>query len=205
MLQGSLLTFGDPAVADAEPERIDLDARSWVDVTRGLVIGADEILSELIETVEWRCQRRRMYDREVDDPRLSRWWKHADDAPHPVLLAVRAAIERRYAIGLGGLGLNFYRDGSDSVAFHRDRVLRERPDSLVAILTMGAQRPFRIRPHGGGPSIDLAPASGDLLVMGGRAQLDWEHGVPKVARAVGPRVSASWRWSTPTPTPHGLS
>ncbi len=62
-------------------------------------------------------------------------------------------------------------------------------------LTLGATRPFRLRPHGrsGGPTHDIAPGSGDVLVMGGACQRDWEHGVPKV-RSAGPRVSVTWRW-----------
>ena len=81
--------------------------------------------------------------------------------------------------------------------------LRNLHDSLVVILVMGEKRPFLLRPKGGGPSIDLAPASGDLVVMGGRCQADFEHAVPKSARVGGPRMSASWRWSPgPTPTVH---
>jgi alkylated DNA repair dioxygenase AlkB len=68
---------------------------------------------------------------------------------------------------------------------------------LVAILTLGATRPFLLRPTGGGRSIDLRPGSGDLLVMGGRAQACWEHAVPKTTRAAGPRISASLRWVAP--------
>ncbi len=66
----------------------------------------------------------------------------------------------------------------------------------MVILTLGAARPFRVRPFGvrGARSRDLAPASGDVLVMGGTCQREWEHGVPKVASA-GPRVSAMWRWA----------
>ena len=112
-----------------------------------------------------------------------------------MLADVRREIGDHYGVPLGGVGLNYYRDGADSVAFHRDRELRDPDTTIVAIVTLGSKRPFRIRPFGGGTSIDLAPASGDLLVMGGRCQSDWEHGVPKVARGVGPRVSASWRWS----------
>jgi len=81
------------------------------------------------------------------------------------------------------------------VAFHSDRELRDVSDSLVVILVLGAQRPFLVRPAGGGRSIDLAPASGDVLVMGGRCQADFEHAVPKSSRPIGPRMSASWRWS----------
>ena len=152
-------------------------------------------MEELIASVAWRTGRRKMYDREVDDPRLSRWWRATDAAPHPALAEARSALIEHYQRPLGGVGLNYYRDGNDSVAFHRDRELRHPDETLVAIVTLGSLRPFRVRPFGGGPSIDVAPASGDLLVMGGRCQTDWEHGVPKVGRGVGARVSASWRWS----------
>lgn len=196
MLQGSLLSFGTPGVADATVfERVPLDDTSWVDVARGFLCGADEVLDAVVEQVAWNRGRRRMYDREVDDPRLMHWRRAGEPDPHPALAAARAALETRYDVPLGGVALNYYRDGRDSVAFHRDRELRDPHATLVAIVTLGAQRPFRIRPFGGGPSLDLAPSSGDLLVMGGRCQTDWEHGVPKTSRPVGPRVSASWRWS----------
>ncbi len=194
--QASLFALGDPAVrADAATERIQLDEHSWIDLTRGFLDGADDVCAHLIEGVAWRHHRRRMYDRVVDDPRMSRWFGADDEPPHPVLTPARATLAERYRRPFGGPGLNHYRDGADSVAFHRDRELRELSDAIVAVLTLGARRPFLVRPHGGGRSIDLSPASGDLLVMGGRCQLDWEHGVPKVARA-GARVSVSWRWSS---------
>jgi alkylated DNA repair dioxygenase AlkB len=196
LLQGSLFASGEIGVADDAPtERLHLDAGSWVDLTRGWLGGADELCQLLATTVPWRQGRRTMYDREVDDPRLSCWFHDGDALPHPVLVVARDALERRYGHRFGNPGMNLYRDGADSVAFHRDRELRRLDDTLVAIVTLGGRRPFLVRPHGGGRSRDLAPASGDLLVMGGRCQLDWEHGVPKVARS-GVRLSVSWRWTS---------
>jgi alkylated DNA repair dioxygenase AlkB len=103
-------------------------------------------------------------------------------------------LEERYAVPFGAVGLNYYRDGRDSVAFHRDRELRDVDDAIVAIVTLGSTRPFLVRPRGGGASRDLAPGRGDLVVMGGSCQRDWEHAVPKTRRG-GPRLSLSWRWS----------
>ena len=196
MLQANLFAVGTPEVTtDAVFERHQLDATSWIDVARGFLRGADEVMAELVAATSWRTGRRQMYDREVDDPRLSCWWRTGADDPHPALAQCRAAIDRHYGLRVGGVGLNYYREGNDSVAFHRDRELSDPEHTLVAIVTLGSQRPFRIRRHGGGPSIDFSPGSGDLLVMGGRCQADWEHGVHKVTRGVGERVSASWRWS----------
>jgi hypothetical protein len=191
-----LLGIGEPVVdRTVAIERIELDDRAWLEIGRGWLRGADSLLDALIETVEWNQGRRWMYDRMVDDPRLSRWFRRGDALPHAALDRIGRELHARYRVPLGGPGLNYYRDGRDSVAFHRDRELRHLDDTLIAIVTLGAERPFLIRPRSGGTSRNLSPASGDLLVMGGRTQRDWEHGVPKVAHA-GPRISATWRWSS---------
>lgn len=202
-LQRSLFGSGEPTIDPAAPvDRRALDRTSWVDVVRGYLLGADTLFDVLVEQVPWRQGRRWMYERVVDDPRLSHWVRRDQPRPHPVLDAVGRDLGARYGVTFGSVGLNYYRDGLDSVAPHRDRELRDlADDALVAIVTLGARRPFLIRPHGGGSSIDVSPGSGDLLVMGGRCQVDFEHGVPKVKRA-GPRISLSYRWA---PTGAGLT
>ena len=192
--QRTLLGGQEPAIA-ARPQidRWELDAGSWVDIAREWMVGADEVLDVLIESVEWSQGRRWMYERMVDDPRLSHWYEVDAALPHPVLLDARRALERQYGVRFGSVGCNYYRDGNDSVAWHADRELRELEDTRIAIVTLGARRPFLLRPKGGGKSINIAPGSGDLLVMGGRCQMNWEHNVPKV-RDAGPRISCSWRW-----------
>ncbi|MCJ7436489.1 MAG: alpha-ketoglutarate-dependent dioxygenase AlkB [Acidimicrobiia bacterium] len=200
-LQGTLLGAEEPAVDRAtRPERIALDETSWVEVTRNWLRGADTLLDALVPTITWHQGRRRMYDRILDEPRLSRSFSPGDALPHPALAAIQAALIERCAVPLGGMFLNYYRDGRDSVAWHGDRELRYLDDTLVAIVTLGAVRPFLLRPRrvdgvGGGRAHDLRPGSGDLIVMGGRCQRDWEHAVPKVVSA-GPRISVSVRWSS---------
>lgn len=195
-VQGSLFAGGPANVrSDAPFERIDLGGGSWVDVARGWLGGTDELMSRLAGEVDWRHHRRWMYDRMVDEPRVSRWYRAGEELPDPALGAFRKAVGRRYQVRFGAVGLNYYRDGRDSVAFHADRELRHLDETLVAIVTLGSARPFLLRPSGGGRSIDLRPGSGDLLVMGGTCQLHWEHSVPKVAAGAGPRISASIRWA----------
>ena len=184
--------------------RAALDDRSWVDVARNWLRGADDVLDVLVDEVEWRQGRRRMWDRVVDDPRLSHWYRAGDALPHACFSEIRDALQARYQVAFGSVGLNYYRDGDDSVAPHADRELRDLDDARVAIVTFGARRPFLLRPKArtgsARRSVDLAPASGDLLVMGGACQANWEHGVPKVARA-GPRISATWRWARSSGAP----
>ena len=197
-LQRSFLGTGEPAVdPEARFERIELDDASWIDVARDWLLGADTLLDALIDTVDWRQGRRRMYDRVLDDPRLSRWYAPGDALPHPALDTIRLALERRLEVPLATTGLNYYRDGNDSVAWHADRELRELTDTRIAIVTLGARRPFLVRPTGGGHSHDIKPGSGDLLVMGGACQMRWQHSVPKVRHA-GPRISCTYRWTNTT-------
>ena len=194
--QPTLLGAVEPALAtQTTTERIELDATSWIDVTRDWLLGADELATRLIDCVPWRQGRRKMWDRVLDDPRLSYWTRVEDPPFDPSLHHMQRALERTYGHSLRRPGLNYYRHGHDSVAWHADRELRALDDTIVAIVTLGTRRPFLVRAKGGGESIDLRPGPGDLLVMGGATQRDWEHAVPKTARA-GPRVSVSWRWTT---------
>jgi len=195
-LQGTILGGAEPRLAPApEFERIHLDAHSWVDVAREWLIGGDVVLEHLVATVPWRQSRRKMYGEVVDEPRLSKWCRYDEPLAHPVLAPVRRSLDERYQVRLGSYGMNYYRNGRDSVAWHRDTEMRHLERTIVAIVTLGAARPFLVRPVGGGPSVDVHPASGDLLVMGGRAQAAWEHTVPKVA-SCGPRISVMLRWSS---------
>ena len=179
---------------EATFERTDLGGGAWVEVARDWLRGSDGLLEQLARQVEWRQRRRRMYDRVVDEPRLTRWYQAGVELPDPALVEFRTTMARHHRVRFAAMGLNYYRDGRDSVAFHADRELRHLDDTLVAILTVGAPRPFLLRPHGGGRSVDLRPGPGDVLVMGGACQAHWEHAVPKVASGVGPRISASIRW-----------
>ena len=198
-IQPSLLASGPLTIhADASWERLELGEGAWVEVARGWLGGGDELCDRLIDQVDWVHHRRWMYDKVVDEPRLTRRFSGEDTLPDPTLDEYRRFMTDRYLAGsattFGAMGLNYYRDGADSVAWHADRELRHLDDTLVAILTLGAARPFLLRPTGGGHSIDIRPSSGDVLVMGGTSQLRWEHAVPKTAYCPGPRISASVRW-----------
>jgi alkylated DNA repair dioxygenase AlkB len=195
MLQRTLLGGGEPQVDErARFERIHLDEASWIDVARGWLLGADTLLDVLIERVAWKQGRRRMYERMLDDPRLSHWYRRGQPLPDPALDTIGAHLDADLGVRLSGPACNYYRDGTDSVAWHADRELRELSDTRIAIVTLGARRPFLIRPKGRGKSRNLAPESGDLLVMGGACQMSWEHSVPKT-KSAGPRISCSWRWT----------
>ncbi|HYN28254.1 MAG TPA: alpha-ketoglutarate-dependent dioxygenase AlkB [Dermatophilaceae bacterium] len=201
VLQGSLLDVGvEPSVGPLAPgfERLTLSRGAWLDVRRGWLVGADEVFETLLTDVPWESERRQMYDNVVDVPRLARFYTERETLPHPVLAAARTALSEHYAGELGEpfltAGMCLYRDGRDSVAWHGDRFGRGRDlDTMVGILSLGAPRALALRPRGGGESMRVEMASGDLLVMGGSCQRTWDHAVPKTARPVGPRMSVQFR------------
>jgi alkylated DNA repair dioxygenase AlkB len=113
----------------------------------------------------------------------------------PVLLDAANALSEHYGILYDSLWLNLYRDGHDSTGWHRDRFSCRRPECIVPVLTLGATRRFLIKPRAGGNSIAFKPGSGDLIVMGGRSQEDWVHGVPKDPKVAERRVSLNFQSS----------
>lgn len=199
VVQESLLDSGDEAAPGAvRPERVPLSGGAWIDVQRGWLAGAAPLFARLAGSVPWRAERRRMYDRTVDVPRLLCFYGEGAPLPEAALGACRDALSAHYAAELGEpfvtAGLCFYRDGRDSVAWHGDRIGRgATEDTLVAIVSLGATRRFLVRPRGGGPTRRFELASGDLLVMGGSCQRTFEHAVPKTGRPVGPRCSIQLR------------
>ena len=199
-VQESLLDLGDRAAPTAlRPERVPLSQGAWIDVQRGWLTGSAALFTRLAQSVPWRAERRRMYDRTVDVPRLLCFYDEAAAAPDPALGACRTALSRHYAGELGEpfvtAGLCFYRDGRDSVAWHGDRIGRgSAEDTMVAIVSLGEARPLQLRPaRGGHPGVRYSLGHGDLLVMGGSCQRTWEHAVPKSSRPTGPRISVQFR------------
>lgn len=188
-------TIGDLACAIT---RTQLSAGAWVDHTPGWVAGSEDLFSDLVHNVAWRSDRRPMYDRVVDVPRLLCFYDAADPLPNPLLAQARSLLSEHYANELGEpfttAGLCLYRDGSDSVAWHGDTIGRSRTaDTMVAIVSLGDARPLLLRPRAGGATLRFQLGHGDLLVMGGSCQRTWEHAVPKTNRAVGPRISVQFR------------
>jgi alkylated DNA repair dioxygenase AlkB len=183
-------------------ERRNLGDGAWIDVRAGWLSGgqdADELFDALVQAVPWRAERRQMYDRVLDVPRLVSFHDLlAKPAPHPAIARLRVRLNDIYAGEMGEpfttAGLCLYRDGSDSVAWHGDTVGRSSTeDTMVAILSLGATRVFALRPRNGGRSLRLPQSHGDLLVMGGSCQRTWEHSIPKTTKPTGPRISIQFR------------
>ncbi len=183
-------------------QRHRLSRGAWVDVRPGWVSGSDDLFAKLVQTVPWHAERRQMYERVVDVPRLLRFYGEQDELPDPVLVEARTALNEHYRGELGEdfttAGMCYYRDGRDSVAWHGDTIGRSRTeDTMVAIVSFGEARRLLLRPRNGGGAqpgtLGFLLGHGDLLVMGGSCQRTWEHAIPKTAKPVGPRISVQFR------------
>ena len=199
--QGSLLDLGDevaPAPLDESVRRTELGHGAWLDVRPSWLAGADVLFDRLVQVVPWQAERRQMYERVVDIPRLLCFYGEGHALPDPALDAAKSVLDAHYSGELGEpfvtAGLCLYRDGRDSVAWHGDTIGRGRTeDTMVAIVSIGAPRTLALRPRGGGPTLRYELGHGDLIVMGGSCQRTWEHAVPKTARRVGQRISIQFR------------
>ncbi len=190
-------------------ERRQLGNGAWVEVRSGWLTDADSLFDELMAVIPWRAERRQMYERVVDVPRLVSFHNLIEEpAPHPRLTQIRRRLNDTYGGELGEpfttAGLCLYRDGADSVAWHGDTIGRSSTeDTMVAIVSLGATRVFALRRRGGGQSpeppgrrhraLRLPQGHGDLLVMGGSCQRTWEHSIPKTSKPTGPRISIQYR------------
>jgi alkylated DNA repair dioxygenase AlkB len=187
--------FQDSAAAHdfdfSRARRIALDRTSWIEHIPDWLGHPDSLFLELMDTAPWLQRDRWMYTRTVIEPRLTADYSDVTEAP-PSLRALAAALSEQYGVRYRSLWVNLYRDQHDSTAWHGDNIGRIQAESIVPVLTLGASRRFLIRPTDGGPTYTFRPVSGDLIVMGGRAQRDWRHSVPKDSTPSGPRISINF-------------
>lgn len=203
VVQPSLLDLAHTAEAftlaeKADVARVELGSGAWLDWAPGWLGAHNSLFERLLEVVAWRSERRPMYERVVDVPRLVAHYDDAATLPDPGVREILARLNERYSAEPGGplssVGMCCYRDGRDSVAWHGDRVGRGADaETVVAIVSLGAPRRLLVRPRGGGRSRRYELGQGDLFVMGGTCQRTFDHAVPKTTRSVGPRISLQFR------------
>ncbi len=136
------LFASSPVGLDADFSRLErhrLDDGAWVDHQVAWVAGATDLFERLVDALDWSGRQVPMYGAILDQPRLTATWPgpNVDTVAGPLIDRARAALSERYGVALHGPGANLYRDGRDSVAWHGDRVARERHQSLVAIVSLG--------------------------------------------------------------------
>lgn len=156
--------------------------------------------SELRDAVPWRTERRMMYEREVDVPRMLGSYRLEPPAPStpPSILEAHQRVVDRLTVPFNAVGLNLYRDGRDSVAPHNDHLYEIRKGFPIALVSLGATRRMTVRekePPRRATHVDLE--AGSLFVMDYTTQLHYTHAVPKTSDPVGERISLAFRVKRP--------
>ncbi|WP_414539699.1 MULTISPECIES: alpha-ketoglutarate-dependent dioxygenase AlkB family protein [Stenotrophomonas maltophilia group] len=179
--------------------------RRWLDRDT-----ADVLHRTLREDLPWEVHRIRMFGRTVDSPRLSCWMGEPDaryrysgtdfiPAPwHAALLPLRDRLAGFCAAPFNSVLLNRYRDGEDGMGWHSDNEPELGPVPVIASLSVGAERRFLLRRRDDhARRAEVLLGHGDLLIMGGATQRNYQHALPKTQRAVGERINLTFRWIRP--------
>lgn len=185
--------------------RTYLSASSWlVFHERWLSIEDSALLhAQLLACVPFEQRSVTIFGRSVPQPRLIGWcgttsYRYsgltlpAAGIPE-CLTPVLESVSRSASTDFNHMLLNLYRDGQDSMGMHADAEAELGTDPIVATLTLGATRTFRLRARRGTQRADYALGDGSLLVMGGRCQTEFVHGIPKTKKPVGQRLSVTFR------------
>ena len=186
---------------------IDLPGASVAFDPDWLEAGEGRALFEALQALPWERHRITVYGRTLDAPRLSCWigdvaYRYSGTLfePHPwpaVLQPVRARLARELQADFNSVLANLYRNGDDRLGFHRDSEPELGPEPLIASISLGATRRFRMRARAGGGSFGIDLTHGSLLVMSGATQRNWLHAVPPTKRATGPRLNLTFRCVNP--------
>jgi hypothetical protein len=182
-LQGSLLdAFEDPALGSLDGlGRTELGRGAWIDVLPGWLTGRIRCTERLARDVPWQAERRQMYDRVVDVPRLLCFYGENEDLPLPILDEAREALSARtprsWASRSGPRGCALP-GRPDSVAWHGDRIGAWQPRGTrwwrsCPSVSHGCSRCGRGRmadPPAVGYDCPISAGHGDLIVMGGSCQ-----------------------------------
>tara|TARA_R110000772_G_scaffold49123_8_gene113052 strand:+ start:75994 stop:76614 length:621 start_codon:yes stop_codon:yes gene_type:complete len=173
--------------------------------------GADALFEAVMAAVDWRQEELTLYGRRIPQPRLSAWYGDAayaysglrlEPRPWPPVLAdLRNRCAEIAQAPFNSVLANLYRDGADSMDWHSDDEASLGPAPVIASVNLGTPRRFQLRRKNDKKiKIEISLGGGDVLVMGERCQILWQHRVPKTQAAVGPRVNLTFRNVVRAPT-----
>ena len=164
---------------------------------------SDHYYDLLLHQTVWREYEMEIFDKTVKAPRMIAWYEDKENATAnehipdwtPELLKIRKRVEKETALDFNSVLLNLYRNGNDSVAWHSDKEGNSGSNPVIASVTFGETRMFKLRHKF---RKDIAPLEiplhhGTFLLMGGTTNSFWQHHVPKTSREVLPRINLTFR------------
>ncbi|AWA31507.1 alpha-ketoglutarate-dependent dioxygenase AlkB [Flavobacterium magnum] len=157
----------------------------------------------LLQQTHWREYEMPMYDKIVTAPRMIAWFEDKQDTGSETampelsddLKTIRLRVENELNAKFNAVLLNLYRNGNDSVAWHCDHTGKSGPNPIIASVTFGETRIFRLRHKTRKelPWVEIPLHHGSLLLMAGKTNNFWEHQIPKTTKKILPRINLTFR------------
>jgi alkylated DNA repair dioxygenase AlkB len=161
---------------------------------------SDTFYKELVEQTPWKQEPITIHGKTHPTPRLTAWYgKRRDNktelALTSTLLYLKSKVEQSAKVEFNSVLLNLYRNGQDSVSWHRDNEREYGPRSVIGSVTFGETRIFQIRHkfRKDLTKIEILLHHGSFLLMAGTMQHFWEHQIAKTAKQIKPRVNLTFR------------
>ncbi|RTY91804.1 alpha-ketoglutarate-dependent dioxygenase AlkB [Flavobacterium sp. GT3R68] len=164
---------------------------------------SDYFYTTLLRETPWRKSEMTMYDKVHNIPRLISWYEDKDNLGAdstrpdwtPELLNIKKSVETETEMLFNSVLLNLYRNGNDGVSWHSDREENFGKDAIIASVSFGETRMFRMRHkfRKDIPMVEIPLHHGSLLLMAGTTQSFWQHQVPKTAKDILPRINLTFR------------
>lgn len=164
----------------------------------------EDLYQRLFSETQWEQRHLSIRGMTIPEPRLTAWYSEYtymysgikwDPKPMTSLLKDLSEI-MGYLSGetFNGVLLNYYKDGKSSIGMHSDDEPEFGKNPTIASLSLGAERwvDFQIKDKSL-PIVRFLLKNGSVLVMGGRTQDLWKHGIAKTKDEVGPRINLTFR------------
>ena len=166
-------------------------------------VEADDLFEKILNLTPWNKNHITFFGKKHTIPRLESWHgdcsytysgiKHEAKIWTPELAFVKKRIEKFVNVQFNSVLANLYRDGSDSNGWHSDNEKELGENPIIASLSLGANRKFKMRNNQNGENLDLYLSNGSLLIMAGSTQAYWKHTIPKTRENVSPRINLTYR------------
>lgn len=166
---------------------------------------ADHYFSLLLNNLSWQVEHIKFYGKEVKVPRLVAWYgdeaaeyRYSGVSHKPLewtreLLELRERISSYTGFTFNSVLANLYRDEKDSMGWHSDKEKELGPTPIIASLSLGAERTFKLQHNKAKEVIEVVLNPGCLLIMKGTLQRHWRHCVPKAKEAKSARINLTFR------------
>ncbi len=166
---------------------------------------ADQLFATFETALVWQEETIFIFGKRVKVPRLMCWYGDPDACyqysgvnhqPKPwneALQSVREKVERQCGCAFNSVLANLYRDGKDSMGCHADDEKELGHNPLIASLSLGDERLFKLHHKKSQETVDIMLGHGDLLVMAGTLQHHWVHSLPKTRKFKAPRINLTFR------------